>query len=388
MSTEILNRNQALLDLMLSSARLEFWAPTRRMTRESLASFAAPEKFAAIETVYVVGQGTSLATAMNAEIYLTHIARLNARALAAFEFSRYAQDYLLQPEKTLVVGVSCGGNTKSVEMSLQAAREKGALTVCLSGEGELACARAAEYRIVTDCQIERRGDARHPYSVSHLFLLLGAYELSILIGRVRGALDAAGEAYWRSQLDKTLGKLSCLPALYDRVGEVVRDMRSLGSSTHIALGSGPNHGTMQEGALKISEFCWQFGAGEELEDFAHGRFRELGATTPLLIIAPDGPAIAKTMDVLAGIYLSKTPAIVLTDAPSPAMRKLASHIIEMPRLENEYLTPFVYIFPFWFYGFRVNADRGELVGGARYGLYAVDINFEAHFDEKGERKTL
>ena len=387
MALEIAARNQHLLDLMMAVAKPAFWEPTRRMTADSLATFAASGWLGSVDTAFVIGQGTSLATAMNAETYLRRIAGLNAQALAAFEFSRYPTDYLHRPERTLVVGVSCGGNTASVAMGLKAAREMGAITVCLSGEGDIACAKAAEYRVVTDCHIEKRDNRHHPYSVSHLFLLLGAYELSIALGRANGALGQADAERWHAHLDQAIGSLSMLPGLYDRVGEVVHAMRAIGSDTHIVLGSGPNRGTMMEGALKISEFCWQLGAGEELEDFAHGRFRELGATTPLLVIAPDGPSIAKTMDVLAGIAVSKTPVVVLTDAPNPAMRKMAGHIIEMPKLGSEYLTPFVYIFAFWFYGFRVNADKGELVGGARYGLYAVDINFEAHFDERGERKA-
>ena len=53
----------------------------------------------------------------------------------------------------------------------------------------------------------------------------------------------------------------------------------------VALGTGPNLGTAQEGALKICEFAWVFGACEELEDFAHGRFREADGKIPLLLLA-------------------------------------------------------------------------------------------------------
>jgi len=113
----------------------------------------------------------------------------------------------------------------------------------------------------------------------------------------------------------------------------------------------------------------------------------LDQQTPLMIIAPDGPAISKTMDLLAGGAIAGSKSVILTDAPNEAMRRLAAHIVEMPKLENEYLAPFVYIFAFWFYGYHVKADVGELVGEARYGLYAVDIDFEAHFDAMGNKKN-
>ena len=39
----------------------------------------------------------------------------------------YARDYLKRPERTLVVGISCSGNTESVVKGLEAARQAGAL---------------------------------------------------------------------------------------------------------------------------------------------------------------------------------------------------------------------------------------------------------------------
>lgn len=383
---EIKNRNQVLLDLMLSCKDAGPWQENRRLFATGLEEMEKADWFERIDQVFLIGHGTSFATACNAETYLSHIGGWTARAITAFEFSRYPDDYMKRPQHTLVIGISCGRNTLSVYKGLEAARAKGAVTVCLSGDGDIRCAKAATHRIITDCAIEKRGNASHPYSVSHLFLLQAAFTLSILIGRKTGHLSEADAAMWNQRLDQALASLSMLPALYDRMGELAETLRKGSAKHHIVLGSGPNRGTMVEGALKICEFDWCLGACEELEDFAHGRFRELDQQTPLMIIAPDGPAIAKTMDILAGGTIAGSQSVVFTDAPSDAMRKLATHIIDMPKLDSEYLAPFVYIFAFWFYGFHVKADVGELVGEARYGLYAVDIDFEAHFDGMGNRK--
>lgn len=379
---EINKRNAVLKELMLSAANRSFWDLTLAMTDESLANMPNID-WKAIDTAFIVGHGTSLATASNAETYLSHIAGISARALPAFQFQAYPNDYIKRPKNTLVIGVSCSGNTASVVESLEAARNLGCKTLCLSGEGDHNCAKVSELRIITDCLIERRGETSHPYSVSHLFLLLGAYKLSIIIGQERDTLTKGEAAYWTNQLDKALTALSFLPELYDRMGQVAKRARDAGAINQIVLGSGPNYGTMIEGALKISEFCWKLGAGEELEDFAHGRFREIDSITPLFIISPAGPCCAKTMDLLAGASIADTNTIVLTDEPSPAMRKLAKTIVEMPTMESEYLTPFLYVFALWFYGYHINADCGQLVGGARYGLLATDINFSAHFDAEG-----
>ena len=379
---EIEKNNNALLELMLKASKRTFWNDTIALTEKSLGCIDEGT-WAEIDYVIIVGQGTSLATAYNAESYLSHIAGLQARALPAFEFRSYPLDYIIVPSKTLVIGCSCSGNTFSVVQSLKVARQLGCKTLCLSGEGPIDAATVSEYRIITDCAIEKRGETSHPYSVSHLFLLLGAYKLSIQIGKAKRFLKDTEVEYWNRQLEKALNKLSFLPKLSEQMAQVAKAARERGAVNQIVLGSGPNRGTMVEGALKICEFTWKLGAGEELEDFAHGRFRELDQITPLMIICPSGPCVEKTMDILAGATIAGSQTIVLTDKPTVAMEKLAKRIIRMPALENEYLTSFIYVFAFWFYGYHYMAGSGELVGGARYGLLAKDINFHAHFDADG-----
>ena len=382
---EIDLRNRELLQLMLSAAAPAVWRQNEKMIADSLAdpSFRRPALSKARKAL-VIGQGTSYATAWNTASYFGRIAGLEAHAITAFECSHYMEDYIKNPEDTLLVGISCGGNTASVAAALKAAREKGAVTVCISGEGNIRCAREAEYRVVTDCGIERRDTYSHPYSVSHLFLLQGAYILSLLIGAQSGYLTAQAKETWEQRLEQAIGSLDMLPGLYDRIVALNKKIRADGGSGHIVLGTGPNRGTMMEGALKISEFSWQLGAAEELEDFAHGRFRELDPATPLFIIAPEGPCSAKTLDLLTGCTISGTTSVVLTDHPTDLVRQMASYVIEMPAV-HEYLTPFVYVFAFWFYGYATKSTMDELVGEARYGLYAVDINFETHFRVRGNK---
>lgn len=379
---EIRKRNQVLLELMLGASDRAFWNETIGMTEESLRQID-DDAWKNIDTAFIVGHGTSLATAYNAETYLSHIAGLRARALPAYEFRSYPDDYVKSPETTLVIGCSCSGNTVSVVKSLEIARGMGCKTLCLSGDGDIGGAKAAEYRIVADCAIEKRGATSHPYSVSHLFLLIGAYKLSIRIGQSRGVLTEQKAAYWEEQLEKALGALTFLPELSEQMARIAGDARARGAVNQIVLGTGPNHGTMVEGALKICEFIWKLGAGEELEDFAHGRFRELDQITPLMMICPSGASVDKAMDILAGAAIAGSNTVIFTDAPTEAMEKLATTIVRMPALEDEYLTPFVYVFAFWLYGYHYMADAGELVGGARYGLLATDINFKAHFDAHG-----
>jgi glucosamine 6-phosphate synthetase-like amidotransferase/phosphosugar isomerase protein len=376
-------KNIKLLDHIMQMKEPSRWQKSLSMTNLSIEEFKGADRLREVEIVYVVGHGTSLATAKVAESWFAHISGVVSQAMPAHQFSRYSEDFLRRPERTLVAGISCGGNTPSVVRCLELASASGARTVCLSGDGDIACASAAENRIITDCHSE--GDEITAYTISHVFLLMGAYRLALLLGSKNGYMSNNAADYWNAQLAQAISCSSYLPELYEKTSEACRAMKKRKVKNFAVLGAGPNIGTMEEGALKISELSWLFGAPSELEDFSHGRFRELGPEGLLFIISPKGKPLEKTMDVLAGCSIAKVPSIVLTDEPSSAMRRLASYVIEMPRIQDEYLTPFLYVFPFWFYGYYWRMTDGELVGEVRHNLFAVDINFKKHFDESGEK---
>ena len=134
----------------------------------------------------------------------------------------------------------------------------------------------------------------------------------------------------------------------------------------------------QEGALKICEFAWIFGACEELEDFAHGRFREVDGRIPLFLLAPHENSARKVLDLLSGCQIAQTPAVIFTQCRIPEAEAFGPTVIPMPRIQEECLTPFVYVFPLWFFGFHYRSRRQALVGERRFGLLATDINYDAY----------
>ena len=95
--------------------------------------------------------------------------------------------------------------------------------------------------------------------------------------------------------------MSTLPELFEKMEGLAEEYSQKEMHNVVALGTGPNLGTAQEGALKICEFAWVFGACEELEDFAHGRFREADGKIPLLLLAPHENLQEKVLDLSGGL---------------------------------------------------------------------------------------
>lgn len=387
-SKEIRRQNQNLKELIFTLADGKEWKESWDLTAACIEKIEKDLRFAQIHTVYLVGHGTSLASARTAEVWLGHIAKVHAHTMPAYHFLQRIDDYLLDPAHTLVLGYSTGGNTESVIGSVTEAGKRGALTIGLAGEKESDLAAAGTYRIISSVD---KDDAAVPgkefgggYSISHIYALLASFQLVLALGQAKGSLDAAGAEKWKMKLAEVIQIFAGdMGKMFDRMMTVSHKLADTGARNFVVIGAGPNVGTVAEGALKICEYCWDFGAAEDLEDLHHGRFRELDNGHIIFIVAPEEKDYFKSMDILVGAQHSKSPTVVFTAHPTAAMEKLSTVVVTMPEME-EYLTPFFYILPLWFYGFARADMDGALVGEKRYGLYARDINFRKHYNEYGD----
>ena len=386
--SEIRRQNGNLKELIFSLADPAAWELSRGISEKSIAGFIGDDAFERIDTVYLVGHGTSYASALTAELFFSHIAGVKAHCMTAYHFKRCINDYLTDPAHTLVIGYSTGGNTVSVVDSVAEARRLGAVSIGACGEGPSALSAAGSYHLASSVDQDHARPGKEfggAYTVSHIYAMMASYLLAVRLGRMRGHLSAGDEAYWLRQLDDVISTASgSVERLFDVMSESTPDIMAKRASTAVVIGAGPNIGTVEEAALKISEFTWDFCAAEDLENLHHGRFRELDERNIIFIVAPGEVDKEKTLDILTGAKYSHSVTVVLTELDCGPYQKLADVVIRMPKVENEYLTPFLYIFPLWFYGFIRCERMGALVGERRYGLWARDINFKLHYNEAGD----
>ena len=86
---DISSRNAKLAAMMLSLASPEGWERSEAMTRDSIAAFSQSERLNQVQHVVLIGQGTSLATAMNAEFLFSSIVGIDALTIPGFPFRCY-----------------------------------------------------------------------------------------------------------------------------------------------------------------------------------------------------------------------------------------------------------------------------------------------------------
>ena len=142
------------------------------------------------------------------------------------------------------------------------------------------------------------------------------------------------------------------------------------------LGTGPNLGTAEEASLKIIEMAKMYSECQELEDFFHGRLREVDQHSPMFFIAPQGGASDRILDFLTVTDMIKAPSVVITDNVTPGIQRLATHVVMMPVSLEELATPLLYILPMYIFGYEMALQRGHDPTARRYNLVPQDIRFQ------------
>lgn len=365
-----------LLRRILSMTTDAPWTENIRLVRESLAALGEETDLGAIRRMYLTGGGTSLYAAEVGKSLMERIAGIPAAAVPCYSLGHYLPDNLLGPDVCLLA-ISQTGTARSVARCVYRAQQAGALDIAVSGFTDTCVPAAARRLILTDAKTE----GPSAKSTSYVQAIVAVYLLAVAIGRANGHLTAQQAAAWDAQLAQTV-RLSA------QLAETVEQMYALAAlyknaPIHHCLATGPNIGTAEEGALKIIEMAWVPAEGREMEDFLHGRYREVDASTPILLLAPRGPAREKLLDTLGSARRIHAPAIVLTDDPEPAVRRLATHVVPMPGGVDEYLTPMLYITPLWLYAHRLGILRGADPAGNRHGFVPTGYDYRAHYDEDG-----
>lgn len=96
---EIAALNERLREHILSLAKAESWKRNDELIAESTASFEGEPYLGGIQNVYIVGHGTSFATASNAESLIAHIAKVYAGRCTHTRLREYPEELSWTPIK-------------------------------------------------------------------------------------------------------------------------------------------------------------------------------------------------------------------------------------------------------------------------------------------------
>lgn len=341
-----------ILNNILSLGEPDTWQHGLDMGSASVSCWLAGIKPRDIRRICFIGCGTSHYAAQVAKYVVEHIAHIPAEAMQAWAFATYAEPAVLG-QQTLVVGISATGESDAVCDALTRARNSGALTLAITANPGSSVARSAGASIVTGGEDDRILVKTKSYVLS----LVAVYLLAAALAEARGAGSAESTSYWRAQIIRAAeGTRRILDNQQPEIEQIAKAYAQV--SMVFVIGSGPNAGTIQEGALKIIEMAKMYSEAQELEDFMHGRFREVDTVNPMVFVAPQGRASRRVLDFLTITRHIGVPTVVLTDHVSQGIKRLATHIMQMPVTVDEMATPLLYITPLHLLAHQLAVVRG------------------------------
>lgn len=358
-----MNTVHPMLTNILALADPRTWQKNIDLAEEALSIWLkTPRSF---RQIYLVGHGTSLYNGLVGQYVLEHIAGIPSKAIPAFAFSAYAEKSLLDDD-ALVIGISTTGETESVCAALELARQSGALTIAVTAHGDAAITRHSDTVILT-------GGEDDQVSVKTKSYVQALIPLYLLAAHLTG--DRETREYWLSQIRLAgQGAKQFIENQWIQIRQLAEQFA--GAPNVFVLGTGPNLGTAEEASLKVIEMAKMYSECQELEDFFHGRLREVDQTSPLFFIAPPGRASHRVLDFLTVTNKIHAPSVVLTDQATSGMQRLAGSIIRIPVSLDEFATPLLYIVPMYIFGYEMAHQRGYDPAARRYDIVPQKVRYQ------------
>jgi glucosamine--fructose-6-phosphate aminotransferase (isomerizing) len=234
----------------------------------------AATRLAACGRVFLVGTGTSYHGALVGQ-FMLRSAGVEAWAVRAFEFANYGPEF--RDDDGLIV-LSHRGTKRFSKDSLDAFAARSDRWVAITGIG----APLEGEGVVHTVEQERSP----VHTASHTGAMLRLAQIAIALGRpawrpaLAGIPDAVGETIDRHR-----------DAIAADVAEI-----GLGPLVHF-VGGGPARASAYEGALKLREAAHIVSAeGHDVEGVLHGPLVSIQRGQPVVLIAQQGRALARTME--------------------------------------------------------------------------------------------
>ncbi len=363
-----MDETRTLLSNILSLGDWATWQVCLDQVEEGLRVWASKTKGVNFRRVYLAGCGSSYYAGQVGKWIIERIAHLPAEAKQAFAFANYMDPGLLASD-ILVVGLSTTGNTESACEALSFARRSGAATLAITAAPDSQITRIAESTIYTGGHISVIVQTE-----TYVQSLLALYLLSLSLAERGNPADGA-RPYWQNQFRTARETTHAFLELQGtKIKDLVDEYGSL--DNFFILGNGPNAGTAEEAALKVIEMAKMYSDGGEMEDFFHGRDRELDKGAAIFYLAPQGRMLNRMFDFLTFNRKTGVPSIVIACQDSAEVSKLASHAVVLPGPLDEYATPLAYITPLYLFSYHLALKRGFDPLARRFPFPALKVRYQ------------
>ena len=262
-----------------------------------------------VEQIVILACGTSWHAGLVGKFLFEQIARVRTDVDYGSEY-RYRQP--IAGERTLAIVITQSGETADTLAALREARARGAHAVAVCNVVGSMATRLADGALYTHAGPEIGVASTKAFTAQLVALNL----LALHLGRLRGAVDAAGARRHIAALTQLPGLVQHTLACDAAMAGVAK--RFYRRTDFLYLGRGINYPIALEGALKLKEISYIHAEGYPAGELKHGPIALIDENLPVVALAPGGPVFPKMMSNLAEVKARGGTAIVVTDSAPEA----------------------------------------------------------------------
>ncbi|MEN5274260.1 glutamine--fructose-6-phosphate transaminase (isomerizing) [Stenotrophomonas lactitubi] len=309
-----------------------------------------------IEGVQILACGTSYYSGLTARYWIEAIAGLPCSVEIASEY-RYRAAYA--NPKHLIVTISQSGETLDTMEALKYAKSLGhkhTLSIC--NVPESAIPRASELVCYTRAGAEIGVASTKAFTTQ----LAALFQLTVVLGKLHGRVDAAQEADYLEQLRFLPGSVQHALNMEPQIAAWAE--RFARKSSALFLGRGLHYPIALEGALKLKEISYIHAEAYPAGELKHGPLALVDEDMPVVVIAPNDSLLEKVKSNMQEVRARGGELFVFADQDSNFDESEGVHVIRTPRHAGV-LSPVVHTIPVQLLAYHTALARGTDVDKPR-----------------------
>lgn len=309
-----------------------------------------------IEGVQIIACGTSYYSGLTARYWIEAIAGLPCSVEIASEY-RYRTAYA--NPKHLIVTISQSGETLDTMEALKYAKSLGhqhTLSIC--NVPESAIPRASELVCYTRAGAEIGVASTKAFTTQ----LAALFQLTVVLGKLHGRIDAAQEADYLEQLRFLPGSVQHALNMEPQIAAWAE--RFARKSSALFLGRGLHYPIALEGALKLKEISYIHAEAYPAGELKHGPLALVDEDMPVVVIAPNDSLLEKVKSNMQEVRARGGELFVFADQDSNFNASEGVHVIRTPRHAGV-LSPIVHTIPVQLLAYHTALARGTDVDKPR-----------------------
>ena len=305
--------------------------------------------------ILILACGTSYHAGLVGRYALEAIARVPVDIELASEF-RYRDPVVAAG--TIALAISQSGETADTLAALQEAAARGATPIAVCNVMESSLTRQARATLYTQAGPEI-GVASTKAFTTQLAVL---YLFALWMGRRRGALSEEEEASLVRALVHIPQQMTAFLEQENALREQARHY--VNAKSMLFLGRGNQFPIALEGALKLKEISYIHAEGYAAGEMKHGPIALIDDTMPVVVIAPAGPTLEKTLSNMQEVRARGGRVIAVAPEGTEGIAAEAETTYWVPRTEDHFL-PLLTVLPLQVFAYAIADARGTDVDQPR-----------------------